>query len=113
MEKRAGEWNYEELLRVLCLYSSLDIEQRNKVPKELIEAVQKRMPKRTNDSIQMRIANYIARDPAMKKLGIKGMFGGGTHVDTIWDKFADESGSLDLQKLAREAAVVLGASETS
>lgn len=113
MAKRAGEWNYEEMLRVLCLYASLDLDSRTKVPKDVLEAVQERMRRRTIDSIQMRIANYVARDPAMKALGVKGMFGGGGHVDAIWDRFADESGSLDLQKLALEAAIVLGSSQES
>jgi hypothetical protein len=110
LEKRAGEWTYEELLRVLCLYASLDVENRSKVPKGLIVDVQMLMRRRTVDSIQMRLANYVARDPEMKARGIKGMFGGGTHVDDIWRQCSDETGHLNLQKVALEAAIFLGKS---
>jgi hypothetical protein len=108
LEKRAGEWSYEELLRVLCLYASLDVEHRSKVPKGLIQDVQILMRQRTLASIQMRIANYVARDPEMRARGVKGMFGGGVHVDAIWRQCSDESGNLDLQKIALEAAIFLG-----
>ena len=111
MEKRAGAWEYEEMLRVLCLYASLDTADKSKAPKEVLKEVQSRMPARTIASIQMRISNYIARDPEMKAIGIKGMFGGGDHVDEIWDKFAAEDGSLNLKLLVQEAAKVLGNSK--
>ena len=112
MEKRAGAWDYEEMLRVLCLYASLPWDEKSKPPIEVLEKVQKRMPKRTLDSIQMRLANYVARDPEMKKAGIKGMFGGGDHVDTIWGEFSNEEGSLNLQKLVQVAAQVLGSNKS-
>jgi hypothetical protein len=70
------------------------------------------MPKRTIDSIQMRLANYVARDPEMKKAGVKGMFGGGEHVDDIWNQFANDEGSLDLQKLVQAAAQILGSNKS-
>jgi hypothetical protein len=112
MEKRAGAWDYEEMLRVLCLYASLDTADKSKTPKDVLEEVQRRMPHRTIASIQMRISNYIARDPEMKAIGIKGMFGGGDHVDEIWEKFSTEDGSLSLQLLVQEAAKVLGNSKS-
>ena len=108
MGKRAGAWEYEEMLRVLCLYASLDKAEKSRTPNEVLSEVQKRMPHRTIASIQMRLSNYVARDPEMKAAGIKGMFGGGGHVDEIWEKFATEDGSLDIQLLIQEAAKVLG-----
>jgi hypothetical protein len=108
LEKRAGAWDYEEMLRVLCLYASLDRTEKTRTPNDVLSEVQKRMPHRTLASIQMRLSNFVARDPEMKALGIKGMFGGGDHVDVIWEKFSGEDGSLNLQSLIQEAAKVLG-----
>lgn len=112
MVVRAGAWTQIEMLRVLCTYACLEPAERLKPGPEIISALQAHMPWRTADSLLMRFSNYVARDKSMQDLGYKGLFGGGNHVDEIWDRFAEADGSLDLQALLMEAALSL-ASENS
>ena len=104
MEKRAGAWEYDEMLRVLCLYASVDIGDKTRISRETLELVKSHMPRRTIGTIKLRLSNYIARDPEMQEIGIKGLSGGGVHVDEIWQKFSDDHGILDHKKLLLEAS---------
>jgi hypothetical protein len=97
-----------EMLRVLCAYACLEPAERLKPRPAIITALQVHMPWRTADSLLMRFSNYVARDRSMQDLGYKGLFGGGTHVDEIWGRFAEPDGSLDLQALLLEASLSLG-----
>ena len=56
------------------------------------------LPNRSLDSVALRLANYVARDPQMTRLGFKGMSGGGEKVDQIWDECSDRNGMLDWRK---------------
>ena len=99
MKKRQGDWSSLEMLTALAIYATLDPKSRTKVPKGVLAQAQIVLPRRTSGSIQLRIANYIARDPEMTSLGIKGMSGGGSHVDSFWIQNSDEELKLDLKKL--------------
>lgn len=57
---------------------------------------------RTLDSVRLRLANFVARDPRAREAGQKGMFGGGQHVDTIWAECCDSSGYIQHQKVIRK-----------
>jgi hypothetical protein len=104
---RNGPWSDDEMLRSLAFYASLTPEEKANLPKESISALVARLPRRTKGSVLMRIANFIARDPEMQAKGNKGLFGGGAHVDTIWVRFANEDGTLNLPKLLRVASTTL------
>lgn len=56
------------------------------------------LPNRSVDSVSLRLANYVARDPQMTRLGFKGMYGGGEKVDQIWGECSDRDGTLDWRK---------------
>lgn len=105
---RAGPWTNEELLRTLCAYAALSPEERAKPPKKLLIELRKQMPKRTLGSLAMRMSNFVARDPEVKHLQVAGLYGGGTHVDEIWNNNSLEDGTLDLRKLLNNAAQDLG-----
>lgn len=99
MNKRQGDWSSIEMLTTLAIYASLDPKSRTKIPKEVLAQAQVVLPRRTAGSIQLRIANYIARDPEMASLGFKGLSGGGSHVDSFWIQNSDEELKLDVKKL--------------
>ncbi len=103
---RNGPWTYEEMLKVLCIYAALDEGDKVRLPSTLMERLTHALPNRSAASIQMRLANYISRDRAMAEREIKGLFGGGDHVDQIWQEFTDDSGRLVLTKLLIELALL-------
>lgn len=105
---RAGPWTYEELLRTLCAYAALKPEDRVKPPKKLLVVLRTHMPHRTLGSLAMRFSNFVARDPEVRYLGVSGLFGGGTHVDVIWNKHTHDDGTLDPRRLLASAAETLG-----
>ena len=92
-----SKWTRRDLLVSLAAYFSLEPEIRKNPPKEFVAELAKVLG-RSEGSTALRLANYIARDPEMKRLGVKGMFGGGEHVDDIWAEFID-TGILDVRKL--------------
>ena len=104
---RNGDWSTDELLRTLVFYGSLSIEEKMHLPKDAISALVKKLPRRSSGSVKMRISNFVARDPQMKLLGIAGLSGGGSHVDLIWQLYADEKGNLDSSKLLLDGAILL------
>jgi hypothetical protein len=99
MNKRQGEWSSLEMLTTLAIYATLEPKNRTKLPKEVLAQAKVVLSRRSESSIQLRMANFIARDPEMASLGIKGMSGGGSHVDTLWVQNSDEDLKLDLKKL--------------
>jgi hypothetical protein len=97
-------WSQSELIRVLCAYAALDEIGRRRPPREVIDALQQNMPIRSVKSIEMRFANFVARDNSQLSLGFKGLSGGGEHVDALWDRFITD-GLLDQKKLLMAAAL--------
>ncbi len=101
---RNGSWSDDELLRTLAFYASLSLEEKMRLPKGEVDQLVERLPRRSKGSVLMRISNFIARDPQMSSRGIKGLYGGGSHVDLMWERFSDETGSLDLGKILRASS---------
>lgn len=103
MSEKNSRWSRLELLKTLCLYASLAPE-RNGIPtNEEVRAMAEAIG-RSEASISLRMANYVARDKRMQDLGHKGMFGGGVEVDILWAEISDENGHLDLSKILRTIA---------
>jgi hypothetical protein len=94
------------MLKVLCIYAALDDGGKVRLPSSLTERIAHALPNRSAASVQMRLANYISRDKEMAQREIKGLFGGGDHVDQIWEEFTDDSGQLVLTKLMIELALL-------
>lgn len=92
-------WTRGDLLLALVAYLSLSIDQRAHPPKEFVAALASRLG-RGIATTSLRLANYAARDPSMKLIGVKGMAGGGDHVDEIWTEF-NSGDKTDFQKLLR------------
>jgi hypothetical protein len=101
---RNGSWSDDELLRTLAFYASLSIDEKIHLPKADVDDLVSRLPRRTKGSVLMRISNFVARDPQMAALGIKGLYGGGAHVDAMWERFSDDSGTLDVAKILRSSS---------
>ena len=91
-------------MRVLCAYAALDDIGQRRPPQEIIDALKKNMPGRSAKSIEMRFANFVARDHSQSSKGFKGLSGGGDHVDVIWGRFIKD-GLLDQKKLLLAAAL--------
>jgi hypothetical protein len=98
------EWDDEEMLRVLVFYASLD---GNQPSREDLLALQARMPGRSLSTIKLRIANYVARDPRKKALGLKGMSGSGNKATAQVSKYLNEDGSFNLHKLLLDSSTKL------
>jgi hypothetical protein len=57
------------------------------------------LPNRSVDSVSLRLANFVARDPEMSRLGFKGMIGGGDKVDQVWNECSSSERRLDWRKV--------------
>lgn len=90
-------WERWEMLAVLGFYAAQ--KRPNEYSRAEISIIQEKLQRRTVASIQLRIANFAARDPKVAKTGQKGMVGGGEFVDQIWHEFSDDNGFLDTRKL--------------
>lgn len=90
------QWSRRDLLTSLAAYFSLEPNIRRNPPRNFVTQLATVLG-RSEGSTALRLANYIARDPEMKTLGVKGMFGGGEHVDEIWSEFCC-SGKLNVEK---------------
>gem|GEM_PF-2646746 len=101
MSEKNSRWSRQELVTSLCFYAALSDQERMTIPKSSMDVMLEALPLRTKASLKMRIANFIAVDPEMKKLGHKGLDGGGDQVGQIWQEFSDEVGSLNLKKVLR------------
>ena len=96
-------WTTNELLICLAYYVTLGRSQRRSPPawvlKELSELIN-----RTTGSISLRFANFTAVDPQFTNAGLKGMDGGGAHVQNIWNECSKNDGELDPVKIIRAIA---------
>mgnify|MGYP000435087274 CR=1 FL=1 len=107
MGKRNGSWSKQELLLALALYASFDPADRTRIPKAAICALAANMPKTSESSIALRLANFANRDPQVAALGKTGLRGGGTHVDELLNEASDPQGQIDLQKVLRLIALTV------
>ncbi|KAA6352630.1 hypothetical protein EZS27_000082 [termite gut metagenome] len=86
------EWTREEFILTFDLYWKLtfgEFNQNNQKVQELAQLIG-----RTNGSVAMRLANFAACDPYHQKRGIKGLPGGLSKCQPIWDEFAENRESL-------------------
>ena len=104
MSKRNGPWSKMEMLRVLAVYATLDEAEKRTPPKKVIEDLQKVLPLRSAASITMRISNFVARDPGMQILGMKGLTSGGDHVDMYWNENSDSDRNLKVDLILYQLA---------
>lgn len=89
-------WTRKEMLICLAYYSTLSYPKV--VDRLAAQECGLFLPNRSIDSVSLRLANYVARDPRMTRAGFKGMYGGGQKVDQIWDECSDRDGFLDCSK---------------
>jgi hypothetical protein len=94
------KWDRCELLLVLAFYATRELEAIRQLKKADLGILIRRMPSRSPGSLQMRISNYMARDPRMALLGVAGLYGGGSHVDAVWEEFFID-GDFDHKALLR------------
>ena len=80
---RRKDWSREEMLAVLYLYVNRKKELVSPQNHPLTEKLARAM-RRTNASLAMRIANYIAQDSAHPG---RGLIGGGQKVIRIWREY--------------------------
>ncbi|MEN9966792.1 MAG: hypothetical protein RL036_25 [Actinomycetota bacterium] len=91
------------MLACLAYYSSLPKEQRRTPPSWVLEELEILL-NRTQGSVSLRFANFNSVDPDFTDLGLKGMVGGGAHVQAIWAEVSKNDGHLDLNRLLRLVA---------
>lgn len=93
-------WTRSELLICLAYYSSLTTSQKRTPPSWVLEELASCI-NRSQGSISLRFANFNSVDPDFTDQGLKGMTGGGAHVQVIWNEFSSNDGQLDIRKLVR------------
>lgn len=103
-ERRA--WTPNELLICLAYYSTLARGQRRSPPAWVIRELSELIG-RTPGSISLRFANFNSVDPEFTGLGLKGMNGGGAHVQKIWNESSKNDGQLDQIRIIRGLAQAL------
>lgn len=103
------DWTSEEMLICLAYYSSLNKTQRRSPPSWVLNELSK-LISRTTGSISLRFANFTSVDPQFTNSGLKGMSGGGAHVQKIWNDCSKNDGELDSVKVVQAIAKMLAAS---
>jgi len=103
---RKDQWAREEMLIVLSYYVSLPPGQRRVPPKHILTELSE-LTGRTPGSISYRFANYSSVDPEFTDRGLKGLQGGGGHVQATWDEFARNDGTIDTNLLLRSVTRAL------
>jgi putative restriction endonuclease len=99
-------WSREEMLVTLCYYISLPAGQRRVPPKHILSELSN-LTGRSVGSISLRFANFNSVDPEFTDKGLKSMQGGGGHVQTTWDEFARNDGTIDSSHLLRTVTGIL------
>jgi hypothetical protein len=101
MGTRGEDWSEQEMLRTLAFYVSLNGLSHKKSE---LAAVTSRMPGREEATVNLRLSNYIARDPLKAKQGLKGMVGSGKKATDFVAKYLLDDGTFNLHKLLRDCA---------
>lgn len=89
-------WTRKEMLICLAYYATLSYPKI--INRLTAQECSLFLPDRSVDSIALRLANFVARDPQMTTAGFKGLSGGGGKVDQIWDECSDRDGELDWRR---------------
>ena len=101
MGTRGEDWSEEEMLRTLAFYVSLNGQSHKKSE---LGQVTSRMPGRAESTVNLRLSNYIARDPMKAKQGLKGMVGSGKKSTDFVARYLLEDGTFDVYKLLRDCS---------
>jgi hypothetical protein len=104
MGTRGEDWSEQEMLRTLAFYVSLNGHSHKKSE---LSRVTSRMPNRDESTVNLRLSNYIARDPMKAKQGLKGMVGSGKKSTDFVVKYLREDGTFDVHKLLRDCSEIL------
>lgn len=106
------DWTSEEMLICLAFYSSLNKTQRRTPPSWVIQDLSE-LISRSPGSISLRFANFTSVDPEFTKSGLKGMSGGGAHVQKIWNECSRNDGELDTVKIVQALAKLLASANNN
>lgn len=78
-------WSREELILAFNLYLKIPFGKMHSTNKDIIHLAN--LIGRSSNSIALRLVNFASIDPELQARGIKGMNGGATIVQPIWDEF--------------------------
>lgn len=98
MERRL--WSKEEMILALSLYLKLPFGKLHSTNPEVIKLA--KLLNRTSNSVALRLVNYAACDPQLKKRGVRGMANGGKKCPAIWEEYVN-----DREKLMFESEKIL------
>lgn len=85
-------WTEEELLLTFRLYLEIPFGRCNRTSPEVVTLAN--LIQRTPSAIAMRLVNFAACDPYHKARGVKGLTGGISICQPIWDNFAQNKAEL-------------------
>lgn len=82
------DWTREEMVLVLNLYLKLPFGKMDKRNPDVIRLAG--LIGRTANAVALRLVNYAACDPILKRRGISGMAHGGRKCQEFWDEFIND-----------------------
>ena len=85
-------WTKNELILAFALYLKLPFGKMHRNTPEIIELAE--IIKRTPSAIAMRLSNFASLDPYHQKRGVKGLTGGISICQPIWDEFINNKEEL-------------------
>ena len=88
-------WSKEELLITFNLYLKTPFGKMHSKNKDVVKLAE--IIGRTPSSIALRLVNYASVDPALQARGIKGMKGGTSVVQPIWNEYFNNQEELIFQ----------------
>lgn len=91
MTKRRN-WTKDELILAFALYLRLPFGKIHRNTPEIIELAG--IIGRTPSSVAMRLSNFASLDPYHQERGVKGLTGGASICQPIWDEFIDNKEDL-------------------
>ena len=91
MTKRRN-WTKDELILAFALYLRLPFGKMHRNTAEIIELAG--IIDRTPSSVAMRLSNFASLDPYHQERGVRGLTGGSSICQPIWDEFIDNKEDL-------------------
>lgn len=85
-------WTKDELILAFALYLKLPFGKMHRNTSEIIELAG--IINRTPSAVAMRLSNFASLDPFHQERGVKGLTGGISICQPIWDKFIDNKEEL-------------------
>ncbi|MDX1934121.1 MAG: HNH endonuclease [Capsulimonadales bacterium] len=85
-------WTQEELIVTLALYRALPFGRMYKTNPEIIALAA--TLRRTPSSVAFKLVNFASFDPELRERGVKGMANVGKADREVWDRYADDWGTL-------------------